>query len=533
MDRRSILKQLAAIPVVGSAGITIGQANVSSSISNSKNIYESLGVETIINCRGTFTILGGSIELPEVLEAMEAASGNFVQYDELAEGIGKRLAEITKCEWGMVSSGCAAGLKHVTAACVTGGNPELLIRIPDLTGFKKTEVIAPRTSRNVYDHAVRNVGITMIDVDTPEEMEHAITDHTAMIYLLLGRHTEKGRPLSLEVVAEIAKPHGIPILADAAAEDLTIPPIHLQRGATVVAYSGGKAIRGPQCAGLLLGDKDILMSAWQASSPHHGPGRDNKVGKEEMLGMLAAVEAWTTRDHEKEWQRWLQWLDLIAAKLQKIDGVTTEVKDPEGLSNHAPTLHVHWPIDKLNLTGYQLAEEVGRNVPRMAIGDRDHESVATVTITPNQMQEGEAEIVANRLYDILKKTRSNAELNLSEPSADISGFWNLKVDFFNSSSQHMFYLDQQENWIEGYHETDFHRMDLIGTIEKNQVKFKSSYHVPGNHLVYYFSGVATDHRMEGSIFLGEYLTANFSATKVERKNLKKEILIPGGPPLAT
>src|SRR5690606_7207446 len=183
----------------------------------------------------------------------------------------------------MVSAGCAAGLKHVTAACVTGGNPERLIRIPDLTGFEKTEVIIPRYSRNAYDHAIRNIGVKIINVESAEEFEQAISPRTAMIYLTAGRGSETGQPLSLEVIASIAKPKGIPILMDAAAQNLTIPPIHLGRGATVVAYSGGKAICGPQCAGLLLGDKSILISAWQASSPHHGPGRDNKVGREEMM----------------------------------------------------------------------------------------------------------------------------------------------------------------------------------------------------------------------------------------------------------
>ena len=123
---------------------------------DTENIYRSIGVEPIINCRGTFTIIGGSLERPEVLAAMERAAGNFVQYDELAAGVGQRLAELTGAQWGMVSSGCAAGMKHVTAACITGGDPEKLIRIPDLSGLEKTQVIVPAYSRNAYDHALRN-----------------------------------------------------------------------------------------------------------------------------------------------------------------------------------------------------------------------------------------------------------------------------------------------------------------------------------------------------------------------------------------
>ena len=286
-------------------------------------IYQSIGVEPVINCRGTFTIIGGSAELPEVRAAMDAATQYFAQLDELADAVGRRLAELTGAEWGMVSSGCAAGLKHVTAGCVTGGNPEKLIRIPDLTGLDKTEVVVPRTSRTAYDHAVRNIGVELIMVDTPEEMANALNSRTAMIYLMADR-PGRSTPLNLETVVRIAKRKDITVLVDAAAEILTIPCVHLERGATVVAYSGGKAIQGPQCAGLLLGRKDILMSAWQASAPHHGPGRDNKVGREETLGMLAAVEAWVKRDHDAEWRKWLSYCDTISKRVSTVDGVHGE-----------------------------------------------------------------------------------------------------------------------------------------------------------------------------------------------------------------
>src|SRR5688572_810599 len=195
-------------------------------------IYQSIGVEPIINCRGTFTIIGGSVELPEVRAAMDAASRYYVQIDELADAVGQRLGELTGAEWGVVSSGCAAGLKHVTAACVTGGNPERLVRIPDLTGFDRTEVVIPRYSRTVYDAALRNIGVTFITVDTPEELARSLSPRTAMIYVLAGGPSESG-PLSLEAIAKIAQPANVPILVDAAAEILTIPNVHLQRGATV------------------------------------------------------------------------------------------------------------------------------------------------------------------------------------------------------------------------------------------------------------------------------------------------------------
>ncbi|WPP51240.1 aminotransferase class V-fold PLP-dependent enzyme [Catalinimonas niigatensis] len=542
MNRREIIKQLSVLPFVGGALghesmlNTAAQGSILSSngpLKADQNIYNAIGVETIINCRGTFTIIGGSIERPEVLEAMEAASGYFVQYDELAYGIGKRLAELTKSDWGMVSSGCAAAMKHVTAACVTGGNPEKLVRIPDLTGFEKTEVIIPRYSRNVYDHAVRNIGVTIVEVETAEELEKAINSKTAMIYIMTGGGSESGQPLSLEVIASIAKPKNIPILADAAAEDLTIPCVHLEQGATVVAYSGGKAICGPQCAGLLLGDKDLLMSAWQASSPHHGPGRDNKVGKEEMLGMLAAVEAWTTRDHKAEWKTWLSWLDEISQKVTKIKGVTTNVTEPKGLSNHAPVLHISWDPGQLHIMGDELAEELARNKPRVAIGSRNRDGMTSVNVTPNQMKEENVKVVADRIYGVLSQKRSPRKTELAPAKVDVSGHWEVEVKYFTSTSLHALFIQQDGNWIEGTHKADFSMQDVVGMVEDDVVKLSSRQRSSGDSISFLFSGKVVNDTMKGSIYLGEYLTAEFTAKRAKYDHERRPVVIPGGPPLAT
>ena len=395
MKRRNILKGLTLLPFAGTLFPfksliaepseqnflfdSLQEGSAEGELVIGPSIFQSIGVEPLINCRGTFTIIGGSIERPQVRAAMEAASKDFVQYDELADGIGARLAEITGAEWGMVSAGCAAGMKHVTAACITGGNPEKLVRIPDLTGFDKTEVVIPKTSRNVYDHAIRNLGARIIEVNTPEELSNALGASTAMIYMMADEDSIPPHPLTLENVSVIAKLHKVPVLVDAAAEVLTIPNVHLQRGADIVVYSGGKAICGPQCAGLVLGRKDILMSAWQASSPHHGPGRDNKVGREEMIGMLAAVEAWPKRDHAHEWKIWLSWLDNIVKKVSAIDGVTTSVFEPTALSNKSPVLNIYWDPLKFNITGEEVAEELGRTKPRIAIGSMTKDGKTPLT----------------------------------------------------------------------------------------------------------------------------------------------------------
>ncbi|HUQ91818.1 MAG TPA: aminotransferase class V-fold PLP-dependent enzyme [Bryobacteraceae bacterium] len=503
-------------------------------------IYQSIGVEPVINCRGTFTIIGASVELPEVRAAMDAASRYFVQLDELAGAVGQRLAELTGAEWGMVSAGCAAGLKHVTAACVAGGNPEKLLRIPDLSGMEKTEVVVPKSSRSAYDHAIRNIGVKLIMVDTAEEFERALSPRTAMIYLSAGGSTSSG-PLSLENVARMAKSRDIPILVDAAAEVLTIPNVHLARGATVVAYSGGKAICGPQCAGLLLGRKDILMSAWQASSPHHGPGRDNKVGREETLGMVAAVEAWVKRDHKAEWTKWLSYLDTISKRLSKVDGVTTEVREPTGLSNRSPVLLISWDPAKLHINGEEVAEEVARNKPRIALGagglgrgrreDPVDSSSTSINITAWMMQPGDDRVVADRLFGVFSKKRSPKPA-MSQPAANLSGRWDVDVEFFSSKSRHTLMLEQDGNRLQGSHKGDFSVRDVFGTIDGDQVKLQSTERIPGDSITFTFAGSLSGDSIAGPVYMGEYLNAKFTAKRHAYPTSRGSILIPGGPPLA-
>lgn len=507
----------------------MGQAETT----DDQSIFRAIGVEPIINCRGTFTIIGGSVELPAVQAAIKEAARHFVQYDELAVGVGRRLAELTGAEWGMIPSGCAAGIKHVTAACVTGGNPELLIRIPDLTGFQKTQVIVPRYSRNPYDHALRNIGVEIVMVETAEELRRAINPKTAMIYLVSGAQFQPRQPLSLEAIVAIAQPAGIPVLVDAAAENLTIPCIHLEQGADVVAYSGGKAICGPQGAGLLLGNKKILMAAWQASSPHHGPNRDNKIGREEIMGMLAAVEMWVMRDHEAEWQRWLDKLDAIAQRVTGITSVETTIEQPAGLGNRAPVLVIRWDPAMLHITGEEVAEDFARKRPRIAVGSQDTNGKAAIRITPSQMQPGNETIVAERIVQILTATRTPKPSQLAAATVDISGHWDLTIEYFTSTSHHHLYLQQEGNWITGAHQSDFSQQPIVGTVEGDGVKLRSEVQQPGDRIPFLFSGQAADDTITGSIFLGEYLTAQFSATRTTYQPLQKPFAIPGGPPLAT
>src|SRR2546426_1523594 len=366
-----------------------------------KDIYQSIGVRPLINARGTFTIISGSLMLPEVRAAMDAAAQHHVHLDELMAAIGARLAELTKAEWGMVSSGCAAALTHATAACVAGGNPDLHVRIPNLTGFPKDEVIIPKHSRNVYDAAVRAVGVRVVEVGTGEELEAAFGPRTAMIYILAGPEADKS-PLSTRAIAQVANQKRVPVLVDAAAEILTVPNVHLENGATLVTYSGGKCIRGPQSAGLLLGRKDLVSAAWVHSAPHHGFARSMKVGKEEAIGMLMAVEMWMQRDHKAEWARWRSWLDAIARQVSTIEGVTTSITETTELSNRTPSLTIRWDPKRLGITGATVAKHLFDSEPRITTpGGRDRDGQTSISVTPYMMAAGEEKIVAQRIHALL------------------------------------------------------------------------------------------------------------------------------------
>lgn len=561
MKRRNVLKTLSLLPFAGGA-IQGNPASASQEFTESlsgplnpaksvvettlesfmsdKNIYRTHGIEPVINCRGIFTIIGGSLKRPQVKAAMEAASKNFAQMDEVADGIGQQLANLTGAEWGVVSAGCAAGLKLVTAAVVAGGDPEKLVRIPNLEGLEKTEVIVPRTSRNSYDHAIRNIGVTMVNVDSMEELEKAINPKTAMIYVVNGDRSWTGAPMSLENIVAVAKPKNIPVLFDAANEILTFPPVHLKRGATIVAYSGGKAICGPQSCGLILGNKDILMSAWQASSPHHGPCRDNKVDRDEMFGMVAAVRAWKEIDHDAILKQWNSYLDHIIKKVSGIDSVQTMVHVPStqsGLSNVSPEVVITWDKDVLNITGLEMADELARTKPRIAVaagGGRGKDpNVNGIAVTTIGMQPGEEKIAADKIYKILTTKRPPISTEMQAPAQSLAGSWDVDVKFSSSSAKHKLFIEQDGNWIKGGHQTTFAVSDLSGSIEGNQIRLQSSLKLIGDHVPYTFTGTVSGDKMSGSIFMGEYRSAQFSAVRDKKALPKQKIFVPSGAPLAS
>ena len=474
------------------------------------DMYRSIGVRPVINARGTFTIITGSTTLPEVKKAMDQASRGFVHMDELMDAVGRRLAELTGAEWGIVTAGCCAALTHCTAAAIAGGNPERMQRLPNLAGLK-SEVIVPAYSHNVYDHAVRMLGVKLVIVREFADLEPAFNERTAMVYIL-GGNGDDG-PLGTRAVSAVARRKNVPLIVDAAAEILTIKPnVHLERGANAVAYSGGKCIRGPQAAGLLLGEKKLLQGAWINSAPHHAFGRSLKAGKEEIMGMLAAVEMWVKRDHKAEWAQWESWLNHIADTAKLVHGVTTRITDAsEGLSNRSPRLTIQWDPGDRGITGQELAKVLLDGEPRIVVAGSTANSVS---IVPYQMSSGEEKIVADRIRAVLARPpKIDRPAAPSGTPVTVAGQWDVHLEFNYGSANHTIVLEQEGARLMGTHHGEFAAGDLAGTVAAHTVTFQSSLPTEGTRVSFQFTGKLSDGKLSGTASIGEYGEALWTADR--------------------
>ncbi|HVF28369.1 MAG TPA: hypothetical protein VM943_09030, partial [Pyrinomonadaceae bacterium] len=317
INRRRFIQAASSLPIIGGL---ISPRHITASAKN-RDFFEELGVRPFINAAGTYTVLTASLMRPEVVAAMEYASKQFVQLNDLQAAVGARLASLIGCDAAMVTSGAAAALTVGTAACVTGKNPEFIKRLPDIAGMK-SEVIIQKSHRYGYDHAVRNCGIRFVEVETADELEKAVNKDTAMM-LFFNDKDPDGKINAAQFVA-LGKKHGVPTFNDAAAD---VPPTeHLSKytrmGFDLVTFSGGKGIRGPQSAGLLLGRKDLIEAARLNCSPNSDSiGRGMKVNKEEIIGMMVAVEVYLQRDADAEWREWERRIKVLADSVADVKGV--------------------------------------------------------------------------------------------------------------------------------------------------------------------------------------------------------------------
>jgi L-seryl-tRNA(Ser) seleniumtransferase len=367
------------------------------------NVYEELGVTTVINGQGTMTVLGGSLMRPEVEAVMALGSLHFVSVPELEVAAGKRIAEMLKLPEGstaLVTSGAAAAMQSGLAGILTGDNPKFIEQLPDLTGMK-SEVILQRSHRNPFDHQLRATGARLVEIETREELRQAVNPKTAMMHF--SNFANSAGQIKVDEWAKLAKEYNIPSFIDAAAD--TPPVSHLwdytNMGYDLAAFSGGKAIRGPQCAGLLIGRRDLIAYALLNNSPHEDTlGRSQKVGKEEIVGMVKALESYLNEDHEalnKEWQRRL---DYVSSQVRKIRGVTTKFSVPE-IANHVPHLEITWDPSHVKITPHEAGAALRKSKPSIVL-PAGEDGMKGLSMNSFMLQPGEEKVIAQKLVELLK-----------------------------------------------------------------------------------------------------------------------------------
>ncbi len=369
------------------------------------SIYDELGVRPLINASATLTRLGGSVMQPEVLQAMVEASKNFVNLEELQRAVGDKLAALTNNESAYVSTGAAAGLVLATAAVVAGTDPKAIQQLPDVSGLKD-EVIIHKSHRNGYDHAVRQVGVKIVEIGTetetkPEDLEKAINAQTAAIFWFQGAMTGHG-DLPLEKVIKIANRHQVPVIVDAAAQ---VPPVEnlwkfTKMGAALAIFSGGKDLHGPQASGLVVGRKDLIDSMRINGSPNHSIGRPMKVGKEEMVGLLTAVQLYIQRDHEARASQDEEVVSGWCGELNRFSGVQAERSFPNEAGQPLPRAKIVIDAAKSGMSRDEIVDALRDGTPSIEVSASGTD---TIYINPMTLADGEDQIVLDRLLAILNK----------------------------------------------------------------------------------------------------------------------------------
>src|SRR5216683_841653 len=368
----------------------------------SGNPYEELGITTVINCEGTMTVLGGSLPHPELEAVMTMAGRHFVPIAELEVAAGNRIAQMLKLPDGysaIVTSGAAAAIQSGLAGILTGDNEALIRQLPDLTGMK-SEVIIQKSHRNPFDHQLRATGIKLVEIETQDQLRAAVNQRTAMMHF--SNFANAAGQIKVDEWVKLAKQYNIPCMNDAAAD--TPPASHLwdyaNMGYDLITFSGGKAIRGPQCAGMLIGRKELVANALLNNSPHEDTlGRSQKVGKEEIVGMVKALESYLKEDHDalnKEWQRRL---DFVSSQVTKIAGVTTSFPALQ-IANHVPHMHIKWDSARVTLTPRDATAVLRGGKPSIVLSSGEHGEA--LSMNSFMLQPGEEKIIAQELVKVLK-----------------------------------------------------------------------------------------------------------------------------------
>lgn len=403
MKRREILKTLSLLPLTGAVAANAASVSgVIAPLDTKRDLFKELGIRTFINAAGNYTVMSGSLMPPDVMDAINAASKKFALVDDVQEKVGAKIAEMCHAEAAMVTAGCWSALMLGMAGVLTGMDTKKVSQVPNLAGTgMKSEVILQKSHSLGYDHALTQAGVKLIKVETRAELEAAINERTAMLWFL-NREVHKGQ-IKHEEWLELGKKYNLPTMIDIAAD---VPPVENlwkfnDMGFDLVVISGGKAMRGPQSSGILMGKKKYVAAALLSNNPRGGIGRGQKVNKEEILGMYAALHRFINLDHKKEWEMWERKIAFISSVIKSIPGVTTSTHIPETLDNQMPTLKVTWDPNKIKLTNIEMGERLRNGNPSVEV--ISWEAPNTLRCGMHVLEAGEEKIVASRLKEELLK----------------------------------------------------------------------------------------------------------------------------------
>jgi len=397
MKRRDLLKYASMLPIgTGVAAGLIPTKAFAKAPAAKRNILKELGIRTFINAAGTYTAMTASLMHDEVVETIKQSAKQFAMLDEVQDKVGEKIAELCHAEAATVTAGCWSALVLGTAGVLTGMDMKKVAQLPNVTGMK-SEVIVQKGHNIGYVHALTNTGAIIVEIETAQELEKAINEKTAMMWFL-NTYAPMGKIQHEEWVA-VAKKHKIPTMIDMAAD---VPPVsnlwkYNELGFDLVCVSGGKAMCGPQSAGILMGRKDLIAAARLSAPPRGGNiGRGMKVNKEEIVGMYVALEKYINQDHDAEWKMWESKIDSIKTAVNSIEGVTTEVSVPP-IANHTPLLFINWDESKVKTSNKDLMLKLRNGSPSIEVMANG----TGINITVFMLQEGEEKIVAKRVREEL------------------------------------------------------------------------------------------------------------------------------------
>lgn len=402
MKRRDLIKYLSVAPIAGAAvgtGVPLQSLATPAAAAAQRDVIKELGLRTFINAAGTYTTMTASLMHNEVVDTIQSASKHFVMINEVQDKVGEKIAAMCHAESAMVTAGCWSALVLGTAGILTRMDRKKVSLLPDLSSFDRSEVIVQKSHNVGYVHALTNTGIRVVEVETAEQMERAITGKTAMMWFL-NSSGPMGNIKHEEFVA-IGKKHNIPTMIDMAAD---VPPVenlwkYNDLGFDLVCVSGGKAICGPQSAGILMGKKDLIAAARLNAPPNGGNiGRGMKVNKEEILGMYVALDKYINTDHPAEWKMWEDRVAVIVNAATKVDGVNAEVFVPP-VANHTPAIKISWDQNKVKITPRQLMKNLQDGSPSVEVMGGQ----TGINITVFMLKNGEDKLVAKRVQQELAK----------------------------------------------------------------------------------------------------------------------------------